>query len=139
MLILDTNVLSEALKPSPAPIVLEWLAAQQKSNLYTTSLTLAELLMGLELLPAGKRKAHISEAMERILESGFRGRILSFDDSSARVLAILTVNRRKMGRPVSSFDAMIAAIAISKGAAIATRNTKDFETCGISLINPWQQ
>jgi predicted nucleic acid-binding protein len=137
MIVLDTNVLSEALKPSPSGIVLRWLAAQEPSAVFITTITQAEVLYGIEVLPAGKRRTRLAAVIEKLFSEEFEDRILSFDEDSARVFAKIVNGRETAGRPISQFDAMIAAIARSRGAAVATRNTNHFEHCGIRVINPW--
>ncbi len=139
MIVLDTNALSETLKPSPSQIVLSWLAAQETRAVFITAITQAEMLHGIESLPAGKRKTHLSAAVERIFVERFPGRILPFDEEAARTYAKIASQRKTVGRPISLFDAMIAAIARSRSAAVATRNTSDFEGCGVRVINPWAE
>jgi len=135
--IIDTNVLSETLKPAPSQTVLRWLRAQEPSSVFMTVITQAELLSGVELLPDGKRRMRLQEAVRQILTQQFSGRILAFDEAAAREYATIVASRRAVGRPISEFDASIAAIARSHGAAVATRDTADFDRCGIKLINPW--
>ncbi len=137
MIILDTNVLSEVLKPSPFEAVLNWLAAQEPANMFTTAVTQAEILYGVELLPQGKRRARLSVAIQRIFAEEFESRILPFDEDAAPSFARIVAIRAAAGRPISQFDAMIAAMTHSHRAFLATRNTSDFEQCGIQLINPW--
>jgi hypothetical protein len=137
MIVLDTNALSEALKPAPSEVVLRWLASQEPLNVFITAITQAEILYGIEVLPAGKRKQSLSAAVGKLFDEHFRGRILAFDQESARLFAKIVAAREAAGRPISQFDAMIAAIARSRGAAVGTRDTGDFEHCGIRLINPW--
>jgi predicted nucleic acid-binding protein len=137
VILLDTNVLSEALKPVPSNLVLRWLAAQDSEVVFTTSVTQAEILYGIELLPEGKRRSRLSTAIERIFAEEFRGQILPFDEDAARAFAKLVAARDAAGRPISQFDGMIAAIARTRNAALATRNTADFEHCGIRVIDPW--
>jgi predicted nucleic acid-binding protein len=137
MIILDTNVLSEAMKPSPSARVLSWLAEHPPSRLFTTTITQAEILYGLELLPAGKRRAALESAVEAMFEEDFAGRILPFDCNAARMFPQVAAARRAAGRPATQFDAQIAAIARSRGAILATRNTSDFEHCGVAVLNPW--
>ena len=139
MILLDTNVLSEALKPLSSPIVLRWLAAQEPSSVFTTSVTQAEVLYGIETLPPGKRRTRLLAAVEKMFAEEFEGRILPFDEDSARAFAGIVAARDAAGRPISQFDAMIAAIARSHRAAVATHNTADFQHCGIDLINPWTE
>jgi hypothetical protein len=137
VIVLDTNVLSEALKPLPSSIVLRWLAAQQPLSVFTTTITEAEVLYGVEALPAGKRRMRLLAAVEKMFAEEFAGRILPFDEDAARAFAGVVAARDRAGRPISQFDAMIAAIARSHRAAVATRNTADFQHCGIDVINPW--
>ena len=137
MIVLDTNVLSEAMKPIPAAEVLRWLAAQPTSRLFTTTITQAEILYGLELLPKGKRRAALQSAVETIFEEDFANRVLPFDCDAARIFPQIAASRRALGHPIAQWDAQIAAIARSRGAALATRNTGDFEHCGVILLNPW--
>jgi len=137
MIVLDTNVLSEALKPSPSERVLRWLAGQELLTVFTTTITLAEVLYGIERLPAGKRRMRLSAAIEKVFAEEFQGRTLPFDEESARVFPKIVAGREAMGRPISQSDAMIAAIARSRRAAVATRNTNDFEHCGVRAIDPW--
>ena len=137
MTIIDTNVLSETLKPAPSQTVLRWLRAKEPSSVFMTVITQAELLSGVELLPDGKRRMRLQEAVRQILTQQFSGRILAFDEAAAREYATIVASRRAVGRPISEFDASIAAIARSHGAAVATRDTADFDRCGIKLINPW--
>jgi len=138
MIILDTNVLSEAIRPLPAGVVLEWLAAQPPSSLFTTAITQAEIFYGLALMPRGKRHADLESAAIAMFDEDFAGRILPFDSDAARVFPAIVRARRRIGRPMAQADAQIAAIARSRGAALATRNTADFEHCGIEVLNPWE-
>jgi predicted nucleic acid-binding protein len=137
MIVLDTNVLSEAIKPVPASDVLHWIASQPASSLFTTTITQAELLLGIELMPAGKRRNALNAVVEGILNEDFRGRVLPFDTDAARLYARIVSGRRAAGRPMQEMDAQIAAIARSRGAALATRNTTDFERCSVALVDPW--
>lgn len=137
MIILDTNILSECLRPKPDSRVLAWLSAQPRARLFTTTIVESEILYGVGLLPEGARKAALAEAVHAIFDHDFSGRILSFDRGAAAAYAKLASARKLAGRPITQFDAMIAAVAYSTGAALATRNTKDFEGCEIDLLNPW--
>jgi toxin FitB len=137
MIILDTNVFSEIFKPTPAGAVMQWLDAQDRLSLFLTTVTQAEVLYGIEMLPAGKR-ARLSAAIGEIITHEFYGRILSFDEEAAAAYAKIAAGRAISGHPISQSDAMIAAVARARGAAIATRNTTDFEHCGITIVNPWR-
>jgi len=138
MIILDTNVLSESVRPHPSPDVLRWLASKPASSIFTTAITQAEILFGLEKMPQGKRRSEVVAAATAILDVEFAGRILPFDSDAARAFAEISASRRAAGRRTSEFDAQIAAIARSLGAALATRNTSDFDGCGIEVVNPWE-
>jgi predicted nucleic acid-binding protein len=138
MLILDTNVISETMLPEPSPRVLAWWSQQDKSGeLHVTTVTVAEILFGIEILPRGKRHAKLLAEAEAMFSEDFAGRILPFDEDAARVFPQVAATRRGQGRPMAEFDAQIAAIARSRGAALATRNIADFEGCGVRLVNPW--
>jgi toxin FitB len=137
MIILDTNVISEAMSSSPNPRMSRWLADQPTALLFTTTITLAEILYGIELLPAGKRRSGLLLTAESMFPKLFAERVLPFDEAAARAFAPIAVRRRSTGRPITLFDAQIAAIAKANRAAIATRNTTDFEHCGVRVMNPW--
>jgi toxin FitB len=137
MIVLDTNVLSEAVRPSPSDTVMQWLAAQERTSVYMTAITQAEILYGVEVLPAGKRRTRLLEAIEKLFAEEFQGRILPFDEEPARLFARIVAGRASIGRPIAQFDAMIAAIARSRRAAVATRNVADFEHCGVKVVDPW--
>lgn len=137
MIVLDTNVVSELLRPSPSIHVESWLASQDASSVYFTAVGEAELRYGLALLSAGKKRDNLARVIEEILTEDFRDRILVFDRQAARFYAVIAAQRRAEGRPISSFDCQIAAIARAHNAALATRNEKDFQGCGVEVINPW--
>jgi toxin FitB len=137
VIILDTNVIWEVFKPAPSATVLGWLAAQERSGVFLTSITVAEMFEGLESLPQGKRRAQLIHAVEELLAADYSGRILPFDDSAARLYAKIIESRAVSGRPIAEFDAIIAAVARVHQFALATRNIADFQHCGIRLINPW--
>ena len=139
MIVLDTNVVSEILKPKPSETVTRWLAAQNASEVFTTTITQAELLYGVESLAPGKRRTQLLAAIEEILATSFEGRILPFDENAAREFARIVAARDARGRPISNSDAMIAAIARTCRASVATRNATDFAGCGIAIINPWNE
>jgi len=135
MIVVDTNVVSELMKESASPRVMSWWDAHA-ADLYITAVTQAEILLGIDLLSKGKRRAGLEHASEQTFQE-FDGRILPFDHAAAREFARIAAVRRKLGRPISYADAQIAAIARSCGSAVATRNTGDFAHCGIRLLNPW--
>jgi predicted nucleic acid-binding protein len=137
VILLDTNVVSELMKPAPAESVARWTADQPAASLYTTSITQAEILHGILLLPAGKRRTALEAAAEAMFNEDFGGRILPFGAEAARPYGRIAAERRRAGRPISQFDAQIAAIALTAGATVATRNLADYEGCGIKLVNPW--
>ena len=135
MIILDTNVISEMTRQNPADAVKDWF--DREEDLYMTAITQAEMLYGLERMPKGRRRDVLFESLAEIFNEVFTGRILSFDSEAALSFAHVTIERERMGRPIKQSDAQIAAIAQSRGAAVATRNVADFEHCGIKVINPW--
>ncbi|WP_315837287.1 type II toxin-antitoxin system VapC family toxin [Bradyrhizobium prioriisuperbiae] len=137
MIVLDTNIISEMLTPMPQKTVEAWLGALPPSSVFTTTITQAEVLYGLRLLPDGRRRRDLEAAILPIFEDDFAGRILPFDSDAANAYALLASGRRRAGRPISQFDAQIAAITISRGAKLATRNVDDFADVGLTLINPW--
>lgn len=137
MIILDTNVISELLRPAPEPRVEQWLSAQDGLNVYLTSISEAELRYGLAIMGNGKRRAALVDAVDRILREDLAGRILPFDSNAAQSFATIAAARRAAGRPIAQADCQIASIAQACGATVATRNTPDFEGCEIDLINPW--
>lgn len=139
MIVLDTTVLSELLRPTPAPQVEAWLAAQDGPNVYFTAVGEAELRHGVAILPSGRRRDALAQAVEGMLDEDFRDRILPFDREAARAYAAIAAERRAAGRPISQLDGQIAAIARACGADVATRNSGDFAGCGVVVIDPWAQ
>jgi predicted nucleic acid-binding protein len=137
MIVLDTNVVSEAMKPEPHPNVRAWLNAQPYETLYLSSVTLAEMLFGIGTLPTGKRKEMLNEALNGLIEL-FEGRILSFDIAASRQYADLAVTARAAGRGFPVPDGYIAAIAVSQGFKVASRDTAPFDAASVSVINPWE-
>lgn len=138
MIVLDTNVVSETMKASPHAGVLAWLDEQAEETLYLTSVTLAEVLLGVEVMPEGKRKAAFARAAAGLIEY-YAGRVLIFDTEAARRYAVLAAAARRGGRGLPVPDGFIAAIAASKGFAIATRDTGPFEACGLQVVDPWHK
>jgi len=139
MLVLDTNVISEVMKSSASAAVIAWISAQAADDLFTTTLTVSETLYGIELLPKGRRRDQLLRQVQATFSEDFAGRILSFDEPAARLFASIAASRRSHGRPIGTFAAQIAAISRVHGATLATRNTDDFEGCGVRLVNPWNE
>ncbi len=135
LIVLDTNVLSELLRPRPQAEVVKWFGRQPPALLRVTAIAQAEMLYGARLLPEPRRAA-LTETI-RALIAEFGGCLLHFDSNAAEAHAGIAAHRRALGRPISPFDAQIAAIALVADAAIATRNVADFSDCGVALINPW--
>jgi predicted nucleic acid-binding protein len=137
VIILDTNVVSEPLRPAPDPAVLAWLDAQAPDTLYLTSITLAELLAGVAALPAGRRRTKLGQALTEQVLPLFEGRVLAFDMPAAHAFAQVQVGAQSAGNPISFADAAIAAIAGAHRYALATRNVRDFKGTGVEVIDPW--
>jgi hypothetical protein len=137
MIVPDTNVLSETLRPAPSARVLEWMRSEPASALFTTAITGSELLYGVALLPEGRRRQSLESVVGLIFAEDLAGRVLPFDSAAAREFADIAASRHRAGRPISEADARIAAIARSRGAALATRNVGDFAGCRLELIDPW--
>jgi len=137
MIVLDTNVLSEAMRPQPDPAVLAWLDNQVAESLYLSSVTLAELLYGVGAMPTGRRKDRLTNVLDGLL-SMFTGRIIPFDTDAARHYGNLAVQARKAGLGFPLPDGYIAAAAASRGFAVATRDTAPFQAAGLDVINPWE-
>jgi predicted nucleic acid-binding protein len=139
MIILDTNVLSEFMRPAPSGTVERWMSALPPASIFVSAITEAELRYGLTLLPKGRRQRQLFAQIEEMLAEEFADRILPFDSSAASAYARIAADRRLSGRPISQADAQIAAIAASRGASLATRNVADFADCGIDVIDPWRK
>ncbi len=137
MIILDTNVLSEFMRAVPNPAVMNWVGQQEISELFTTTITQAEVYYGLALLPIGKRRSDMERAARLMFEQDFQDRILTFDSVAAVEYAALASLRRQLGKPITQADAQIAAIARANRAVLATRNIPDFCDCQLILVNPW--
>ena len=137
MILLDTNVISEFMRPEPSPMVAAWMRRQSVSELWLSSVVVAELLAGVELMASGRRKQAFRGYVEHAVAVEFRKRILVFDLPAATAFSTVRAIRQQIGRRIRSIDAMIAATALSNGAALATRNTSDFEHCGLQIVNPW--
>jgi toxin FitB len=138
MILLDTNVLSELMRPAPSAAVENWIGLQPVASIFISAITEAELRYGVALLPEGRRQVQLLAKIEAMLAEDFAGRILPFDSPAASAYADIAVMRRRSGRPISEADAQIAAIASSRGASLATRNMNDFLDCGIDVVDPWR-
>jgi predicted nucleic acid-binding protein len=139
MIILDTNVISELMRPEPDKRVSNWVQLQKPFHLAISAITVAEIQRGLKRLPPGKKRSALESAFMSFIKEGFEGKVYSFDEDAAMVYGDIAFAREKAGCPVDAVDLMIAAICKSLDAAIATRNVKDFENCGIKIINPWTE
>ena len=137
MILLDTNVVSELMRPAPSEAVLAWFAAQEAHDLYLSAIGEAELRRGAAMLPTGRRRDQLMATIDAMIAEDFAGRILPFDSAAAQAFVLVFLERRAAGRPISFADCQIAATARAQGAAIATRNTADFAGCGIAVIDPW--
>ena len=137
MIVLDTNVISELMRPTPDARVMAWMAQQPMAGLFTTTVTQAEIFYGLALLPQGRRRDDLVVAAQQMFDVDLAGRVLSFDIDAAMIYAEIAAGRRRIGNPISQIDAQIAAVARSRGAQLATRNVPDFVDCGIVVVNPW--
>jgi predicted nucleic acid-binding protein len=138
-LLLDTNVLSELMRPEPDARVMAWFARQAAATFHTSAITRAEILLGIALLPAGKRRDSLALAAEQMFAEDFAGSCLPFDSAAAAEYALIVAARTRAGKPISTEDAQIAAIALVRQLALVTRNIKDFENIeGLILEDPWQ-
>jgi predicted nucleic acid-binding protein len=136
MIVVDTNVTSELMKPAPSPAVLGWVRNRGAGDLYTTSITLAEIGCGIERLPGGRRKALLKAAAEEVF-SAFSSQVLAFDALAALEYATIVRRCERAGTPIDGFDAQVASICRAHDASLATRNVKDFRNTRIEVIDPW--
>jgi toxin FitB len=137
MILLDTNVVSEPLRPAPDVRVTEWIDAQTPETLFLSAITVAELRAGLALLPTGKRRAGLQEGLETRVLPLFSGRVLPFDLGCTQAYAKLVARARAAGLAIASADGYIAAVAVTNGLTVATRDTGAFKAAGAAVINPW--
>jgi len=138
VIIVDTNIISDVIGPRPTPSVFDWLRNQPVDDIWTTAITAAELRAGVAALIDGRRKRMLGEAVEQALYVDFSGRILPFDDAASVAYASISAARRRLGRNVGELDMQIAAIAVVRGATVATRNVTHFDESGVNLVNPWE-
>jgi predicted nucleic acid-binding protein len=137
VIVFDTNVISELMRSEPSPVVVRWVRSRRARELYTTSITLAEVRYGIERLPDGSRKQLLKDVADEVF-AAFEEQVLPFDAEAATRYAVIVSERDRVGLPIAGFDAQIAAICRSRGAALATRNLKDFHGTGIEILDPWQ-
>ena len=137
MILLDTNVISELMRAEPARIVLDWFGQHDAADLFISAVAEAELRTGVAILPDGQRRDRLQQAIDAMIDQDFQGRVLPFDSPAAKAYAEIAAQRRAAGRPMAEADCQIAAIARATDAPIATRNVKDFDGCGVRVINPW--
>ena len=137
MIVLDTNVVSELMRPQPEPRVLAWLQTQPLQDLATTTITIAEIGVGLARLPESRRRFNLETKFHTFVARGLGPRVFGFDAAAASVYGELVATRERGGRPLNGFDGLIAAIARARDATVATRNVSDFEGCGVAVANPW--
>ena len=137
MIVLDTNVVSELMRPAPSLAVVSWVSRRDAATLFFSAVGEAELRLGVAIMPASRRRDEIGEAIEAMLREDFAGRILPFDSAASRAYAGIAAARRAAGRPAATMDMQIAAIARSQSMAVATRHTKDFTGTGVDLADPW--
>ncbi len=138
MIVLDTNVVSELMRPDPAPAVDAWVAGRPAESLFFSAVGEAELRYGVAIMPAGRRRNRVGGEIEAMLSEDFEGRVLPFDTRAARAYAEIAAACRAIGRPVAQADCQIGAIAQARGMAVATRNVRHFEHMGIDVIDPWE-
>jgi predicted nucleic acid-binding protein len=136
MIVLDTNVVSELMRPEPAPQVSSWVRSRDRRELRMTSITLAEIRYGIARLPDGRRKQVLLDTADDIFRV-FSDQVLPVDEAAAEQYAVIASTRERAGKPIAGFDALIAAVCRSRGAALATRNLPDFHGTGIDVIDPW--
>lgn len=137
MILLDTNVASEAMKPAPAKVVLDWLNAQTSGQLYLSCISLGEIEYGLRILPDGRRRDDLRARFQRFVATAFALRVCPYDEAAAGCYGEIMAARKVLGQPMSVPDGQIAAIAKARNWALATRNIRDFANCGIAVIDPW--
>ncbi len=137
MIVLDTNVVSELVRPVPQPAVVAWVDAQPVSDIFTTAVTAAEMVYGVARLPPGRRRMRLAEKVELMVEVRFARRVLAFDAVAAGHYGDIVARREAAGRPISTADAQIAATCRCVGAVLATRNVSDFDDVGLEIVNPW--
>jgi predicted nucleic acid-binding protein len=139
LILLDTNVISEAMRPRPEAKLVAWLDAQATETLHLSTITVAELMFGVAALPDGHRKRELGESLDRLILPLFEGRILSFDLAAAQAYATIRARARARGQAIATADGFIAAIAFANNLTVATRDTGPFEAAQVPLVNPWTE
>ncbi|MFN3884046.1 MAG: type II toxin-antitoxin system VapC family toxin [Rhodocyclaceae bacterium] len=139
MILLDTNVVSEPLRPQPDARVIEWIDAQPLETLYLSAMTVAELRAGVALMPVGRRRDGLNDYLEKSVLPSFAGRVLPFDLACTNAYAQVLATVRRAGRGIETADAIIAAVAAANGFIVATRDASPFEAAGLTVINPWEE
>ena len=139
MIVLDTNVVSELMRPAPAPAVEAWVAGWPADSLFLSAVGEAELRYGVAIMPEGRRRNQVGAEVEAVLSEDFEGRVLPFDSRAARAYAAIAAALRAAGRPAAQGDCQVAAIARARGMAMATRNVRHFEHMGVDVIDPWEE
>ena len=138
MNLLDTNIISEIMRVKPSPLVVDWLNNQDSHSIFVSTVTIGEIEYGLQILPDGKKQINLRRKFERFITQAFSYRVLDFDSASAKLYGTIMSDRRNSGQPTSFPDGQIAAIARSNKMRIVTRNTKDFKSCGIEIVDPFK-
>jgi predicted nucleic acid-binding protein len=138
MILIDTNIISEMMKSSPSANVIGWLDQQEAMQLYISTITIAEISYGINVLPNGNRRNLLEDSFNKVVRDAFEHRILSLDEVAAHFYGKIMSRRKQLGKPMSIPDGQIAAIARANSAAIATRNINDFSDCGLDVINPFE-
>jgi predicted nucleic acid-binding protein len=139
MILLDTNVISETMRERPDPTVRAWLRQYPRAEVWTASVVIAELLAGIETMPAGREQQALRDAVEDMVLDDFYGQILPFNLPAARQYALILAERQRMGRPIREMDAQIAAVARVRGTVLVTRDINDFAGCNLTVVNPWEK
>ena len=137
MILLDTNVVSAVMSATPPERVIRWLNGQETTTLYVSTITIAEIGYGLWILPEGKRRHDLEARFQHFIAAGFEQRVVSFDEEAARIYPRVMGHRRAIGRPLSALDGQIASVARAGRLAVATRNVRDFEECGVEIVDPF--
>src|SRR3990167_1210359 len=137
MIILDTNIISELMKQAPSHAVIQWIDKENTTQLFITTMTIAEMTYGIEALPSGKRKHSLETSFDNVINEAFKHRVLFFDQLAANYYGKIMGASKISGKPLGILDGQIAAIARANDATVATRNIADFAHCGLSLINPF--